>query len=81
MKIEIYTTTTCGFCWQSKELVKRMNMEYIEHAITPETNEVLIKQLTERLGKQPTSVPQIFIDDVYLGGYHQLSEWAAARTA
>lgn len=76
MKIEIYTTPTCGFCTQSKTLVANLGFEYTEHMITAETRDALIAELSSRMGSKPTSVPQIFIDDEYIGGYTNLVEWS-----
>lgn len=75
MKIEIYTTPACGFCTQSKTLVTSLGLEYTEHTITAETRDALISELSVRMGSKPTSVPQIFINDSYIGGYKNLVEW------
>lgn len=76
MKIEIYTTPTCGYCTQSKALVSELGHEYTEHTITAASRDILLAELTTRMGRTPTSVPQIFIDDGYIGGYLQLVEWS-----
>lgn len=38
-----------------------------------ENREALIKRVTDVTGSAPRSVPQIFIDGVYVGGYDQLA--------
>lgn len=75
MKIEIYTKDACPYCVQAKALINSKGWEYTEHYINADSREVLIEQLTQRLGTPPRTVPQIFIDDKSIGGYTELVAW------
>jgi len=75
MKVEIYTKDACPYCVQAKKLFESRGWEYTEHYIGPETREAMIAELTTRLGVAPRTVPQIFIDDVSIGGYTELTKW------
>lgn len=63
--IEIYTWRTCPFCIRAKALLKRKGVEFTEHSIDgDESARAVMSQRAN--GKR--SVPQIFIDDTYIGG-------------
>jgi glutaredoxin 3 len=69
--IEIYTWTTCPFCRRAKALLESKNVEYTEYDITGD--EEARAKMMERTGG-PKTVPQIFIDDQYIGGCDDLHE-------
>ena len=75
MKIEIYTKDACPYCVQAKTLMKTKGWEFTEHHINADTRDILVEQLTTRLGVAPRTVPQIFIDDVSIGGYTEFAKW------
>lgn len=71
-KVEIYTWSTCPFCIRAKGLLDRKGVEYIEHCI--DGDEAARAEMAARTGG-PRSVPQIFVDDAYVGdcsGIHAL---------
>ena len=63
-KVEIYTSSSCGYCHMAKEFFKENNVEYIEHNISEdlESKKALIK-------KGFRSVPVININGVDLMGF------------
>ncbi|MBF2067207.1 MAG: glutaredoxin 3 [Calothrix sp. C42_A2020_038] len=64
-KVEIYTWSTCPFCLRAKSLLTRKGVDFIEYTI--DGDEVARNQMAERAnGKR--SLPQIFIDNVHIGG-------------
>ncbi len=67
--IVIYTGLACGFCERAKWLLKQKNIDFheINVALAPEQR----PQMIERTGGART-VPQIFIDDVHVGGCDDL---------
>ena len=72
-KVEIYTWKTCPFCRRAKQLLDSKQIEYTEYAIDgdEQAREAMVKRGSD--GKR--SVPQIFINDVHVGGsdaIHQL---------
>lgn len=75
MKVEIYTKDNCPYCVQAKTLLKSKGIEFTENHISADTREMLIEQLTQRLGQTPRTVPQIFMDDQAIGGYTDLVQW------
>lgn len=69
-KIEIYTKSYCPYCQRAKELLRIKEVPFIEHDTT--TNPLLEREMQERSGR--TTVPEIFVDDVLLGGCDDLFE-------
>ncbi len=63
-KIEIYTTPSCPFCREAKNLLMAKNVVYTEINIAnnPEKKAEMIK----RTGGK-TSVPEVFVDDKFVG--------------
>ena len=64
-RVEIYTKMFCGYCTAAKRLLAGKGVEFEEYDITlggPKRAEMLQR------AKGRTSVPQIFIDDVHVGG-------------
>ena len=68
-KIIIYTKSYCPYCVKAKQLLKNKNVTFTEIDIT--NNQALIEEmLLKSLGRK--TVPQIFIDDVSVGGCDDL---------
>ncbi|OAB59384.1 glutaredoxin [Phormidium willei BDU 130791] len=67
--VEIYTWTFCPYCLRAKSLLKRKNVEFIEHNIQGD-NEARDKMAQRADGRR--SVPQIFINDQHIGGCDDL---------
>ena len=70
-RIEIYTTPFCPFCIRAKRLLDSENLSYEETdvSISRASREAMSKRAEGR-----TSVPQIFIDDVPIGGSDELAQ-------
>ena len=67
--VEIYSKTTCSYCWQAKRLLDSKGVAYKEIMLDfggPE-REVMIQRANGR-----TTVPQIFIDGRHIGGCDDL---------
>lgn len=62
--VEIYTWQSCPFCIKAKALLDSKGVDYTEHKI--DGDEAARDKMAERTGG-PRSVPQIFIDDEYVG--------------
>lgn len=67
--IEIYTTAVCGYCVAAKNLLKAKGLTWQERRIDSDPGHR--KQMLERAPSART-VPQIFVNDHYVGGYEQL---------
>lgn len=68
-KIELYSTQTCGFCRAAKSLLDDKGISYKEIDISSDP-ELRGKMVTKANGRR--TVPQIFINDVHLGGFSDL---------
>ncbi len=67
--VEIYTTPYCGYCRAAKALLTRKNVPFTE--IDVSNDSALRDAMIERAGGR-TSVPQIFIGGVHVGGSDEL---------
>jgi len=70
-RIEIYTTPMCGYCHAAKRLLNKKGVAFEETNVI--TNPGKRGEMMDRAGGR-TSVPQIFIDGVYVGGSDELHE-------
>ena len=68
-KIEIYTTMMCGFCHAAKRLLKQKGVDFTEIDVMFKPGRR--REMIER-AKGDSRVPQIFIDDVHVGGCDEL---------
>jgi glutaredoxin 3 len=64
-KVEIYTSLYCPYCHAAKALLDKKGVRYTEHVV--DGNADLRAVMTKRAEGRYT-VPQIFIDDVGVGG-------------
>jgi len=67
VKIIIYTWSYCPYCKMAKNLLKSLNLDFKE--INVENSEKL-KKLKEKTNYK--TVPQIFINDKFIGGFDNL---------
>ena len=69
--ITIYTGPMCNFCEAAKRLFSRNNLKYQEIDISMKDGlrDEMIKKAN---GKR--TIPQIFFDDLHVGGYQELRE-------
>jgi glutaredoxin 3 len=69
-KVEIYTKMFCGYCYRAKRLLGTKGVDYVEYDITMDG-----KRRDEMRSRAPgaMTVPQIFIDDVAIGGSDDLA--------
>jgi glutaredoxin 3 len=74
---EIYTKENCSYCVQAKNVLKSRGLAYNEVAFAPELKEAIQARVPE--GVVIRTVPQIFKDGEYIGGYLQLMEYLAAN--
>ena len=69
-KVEIYTSALCPYCAAAQRLLQSKGVEFTAHSVDvqPEVR----RQMTERAAGRYT-VPQIFIDDVGVGGFDEIA--------
>jgi glutaredoxin 3 len=67
--VEIYTKTFCPYCWRAKSLLQSKGVQFQEIAIDfgGEVRQVMIQRASGR-----TTVPQIFIGEIHVGGCDDL---------
>lgn len=68
-RVEVYTRMFCGYCAGAKRLLDAKHVSYEEYDITmggPRRAEMIQR------AQGRTSVPQIFIDGVHVGGCDDL---------
>ena len=76
MKIVIYTQDLCGYCTEAIKEFESRGCNYTTHNIKHEDNFKNLKELMPHV----RTVPQIWIDDVHIGGYDELLEWLFVPT-
>jgi len=72
MKAIIYSTPACGYCKMAKTLMDKRGIKYEEFIIGQDLTK---EELVETLGKEVRTVPQILVDNKYVGGYTELSKF------
>lgn len=68
-KIEIYTSPLCGFCHAAKRLLTQKGAAFEETDVSRDPNKK--GEMISRANGGRT-VPQIFIDDIHVGGCDDL---------
>ena len=69
MKILVYSSMLCPYCFAAKTLLKKLNLKFEEVLI--DGNSKMKKRMIE-LSDGRTSVPQIFFGENHVGGYDDL---------
>ena len=67
--VEIYTKAFCGYCWRAKHLLESKGVEYREISVDYGGAE---RQLMIQRAKGRTTVPQIFVGELHIGGCDDL---------
>ena len=83
MKVEIYTKPNCPFCVNAKNAFKAADLPFTEYTVGANITKEQIQARTDAMGLHVKiqTVPQIFIDGAYVGGYSDLVRiypWAQA---
>jgi glutaredoxin 3 len=69
VKIDIYTSPYCGFCFRAKNLLSNKGVTFNEIDVVAHPDRRT--EMLERSNGQST-VPQIFIDNSHIGGFDDL---------
>lgn len=70
MKATIWSKDNCGFCVKAKTLLESKGIQYEERKIGSAWTK---EQLLEAVPNAKT-VPQIFLDEEYVGGFTELQQ-------
>lgn len=68
-EVKIYSTTVCPYCVRAKQLLERKGVAYTDINLSQEDPQVRL-DLMQRTNHR--TVPQIFINDQFIGGFDQL---------
>jgi glutaredoxin len=71
MKAIVWSNIGCHFCEMAKTLLKQKGIEYEERNLAKDWK---VQDLLEAV-PNARAVPQIFIDDKYIGSYDKLVEY------
>ena len=71
MKAIVWSKDNCPYCQQAKNLLQLKGIEFEERNITQGT--WTKEQLLESVPNART-LPQIFVDDVFVGGFNELKK-------
>ena len=72
-RVEIYTSPTCPYCEKAKMLLTKEGISFEEISFTAEEDQ-LRELLEKRDGAIYNSIPQVFIDGKFIGGFDDLSK-------
>ena len=70
MTAAVYGTRSCGYCHRAKSLLEAKGIEYEEFVVG---EDISMEALSDKIGKPARTVPQIFLDGEYIGGYTELA--------
>ncbi|MBI3562920.1 MAG: glutaredoxin 3 [Gammaproteobacteria bacterium] len=75
-QVVIYSTLVCPYCIRAKKLLERKGVKFTEIRI--DTDSAQRELMVQRSGRR--TVPQIFIDEIHVGGCDDLYELESAGT-
>ncbi len=73
----VYGKATCPYCIKAKRLLDEMGITYAYHDVVKDSTSLyrMIPEVKSIIGEQtPVTVPQIWIDSHYIGGFDNLKE-------
>lgn len=70
MKATIYSRPACGWCMKAKNLMALKGVEYTERLMQLSD----VEMFKTMFGVEVKTVPQIILDDKYVGGYDKLEK-------
>ena len=72
MKVEIYTKNNCIWCDRAKLLLDSKDIKFKEIDLS---DDQIREKFYNSIGENVKTVPQIYIDDLRIGGYQDLVAW------
>lgn len=70
-RVKIYSTATCPICEKAKSLLTKWNIPYAEARVDQDRD--ALKEMLE-ISNNARTVPQIAIDEKWIGGFSELTE-------
>jgi glutaredoxin 3 len=68
-QVLMYTKTPCSYCARARRLLQRRDIDFTEIPIDHDQEQE--QWMIERSGRR--TVPQVFINDLHIGGYTDLA--------
>ena len=72
MKVEIYIKDQCIWCDRAKGLLNAHSIDFDEIDLSNDDERY---NFYENIGNNVKTVPQVFIDNLRIGGYQELKAW------
>ena len=72
MKILVYSSMLCPYCFAAKKLLKKLNLNFEEIMVD---NDPKKKNQMIKLSKGRATVPQVFFGENHIGGYDDLKRF------
>ena len=72
MKILVYSSMLCPYCFAAKKLLKKLNLNFEEVLVD---NDPKIKNQMIELSNGRVTVPQVFFGENHIGGYDDLKRF------
>jgi len=72
LKVEIYTKNNCIWCDRAKLLLDSKDIEFKEIDLSDDQKR---EKFYNSIGENVKTVPQIYIDNLRVGGYQDLVAW------
>ena len=72
MNITVYSKDNCIWCDRAKNLLNSVNFEFDEIDLS---NDEERQEFYKIVGEGVSTVPQIYIDNIRIGGYPNLVTW------
>ena len=81
MEAVIYSKDGCGFCVAAKKLLEQKGIRFVEYNISnqPDKKQELLEAAAIE-NVVPRTVPQIWLNNKYIGGYDKLSLFFSSIT-
>lgn len=72
----MYTKDNCPYCTVAAGILEDHGIEFDEVKLGRDMDrDSFLSELTEKIGKKPSTVPQIFLDGKHVGGADDLNEF------
>ena len=72
MNVVVYSKSNCVWCDRAKNLLNSVDLSFNEIDLS---NDIDRNEFYKKIGKGVKTVPQIFIDDIRVGGFPELVTW------
>ncbi len=72
MNVVVYSKSNCVWCDRAKNLLDSVDLSFNEIDLS---DDIERNEFYKKIGEGVKTVPQIFIDDIRVGGFPELVTW------